>query len=363
MASLLEYDPGLLKVLASAPDASYVTLKELTPVIEAMMADVPRVLANQRDAFLRLQEASIMPIQTIGQPPYGQLKAGKDAQVCIKTGYLQGDLYFVAKVAAGGGEYAGNTGMMMLFSQRTLKLEKMLLDEGLLTEIRTAAASALASDCLMPKKVTNLALFGCGIQSIWQLRFLAALFKVRGQQLPTVQLKTRSLASSVRFIEAMKGSACALDRNWRIVPLVNARACELIHTVTTNRGPDPLLRLSDVHPGAHITAVGADSPGKFELDLAVIDRARLCLTDSLKQTAERGEYQHYIKAQGWDEATMRASGKFEELGAFLARRSAKRPEGISIFDSSGVAVQDVAIATLAVQMYDEMRPAAARSKL
>jgi len=331
-------------------------------VIEAMMADVPRLLANQRDAFMRLSEASIMPIQTIGQPPHRMLQAGKDAQVCIKTGYLANDPFFVAKVAGGGGEYAGNTGMMLLFSQRTLKLEKMLLDQGVLTEIRTAAASALASDCLMPRTVTNLALYGCGIQAVWQLRLLAALFAVRGRTLPTVQLKTRSAASCARFIQTMASSAYGLDRAWTILPLSESRACELIHTVTCHRGDEPLLTLDEVRPeGAHITAVGADSPGKRELDLAIIDRAALCLTDSLKQAAERGEYQHYIRARGWDEEAMRSAGKFEELGAFLVRSPAvpARPEGITIFDTSGVAVQDVAIATLAVQMMDEVR----RSKL
>lgn len=371
MSGLFEYDPGLLSALdSSEAQIQIVSLKELQPVVEKMMsstADMLAVMDNQREAYEKLSagEASILPIQTVGQPPFARLIAGKDAQVCVKTGYLREDDYYVSKVAGGGGAFAGNTGMLLLFSQKTLKLEKMLLDEGVLTEIRTAAASALASSAMMPAAdVSDMAYFGCGIQTIWQLRFLTAVFKSRARPLPIVHLKTRSPASALKFIESMRSSACALDREWTIVPLeaANLKRCNLVHTCTTNRG-EPLFSLADLAPNVHITAVGADSPGKRELALDIIEAAELCVTDSLVQTCERGEFQHYIQAKGldMDERVLRA--KFVEMGDFLSPKNrgkycelrADGKEAITVFDTSGVAVQDVSIAKLAAQMLDIMR--------
>eukprot|EP00930_Biecheleria_cincta_P100739 TRINITY_DN92356_c0_g1_i1.p1 TRINITY_DN92356_c0_g1~~TRINITY_DN92356_c0_g1_i1.p1 ORF type:complete len:387 (-),score=82.79 TRINITY_DN92356_c0_g1_i1:9-1169(-) len=381
-SGLLDYDEGLLKVIeGDAPQVQIITLNQLQPAIERMMNDsavLQRVLACQEQAYRAISagEVSIMPIQTVGQPPFANLTAGKDAQVCVKTGYLKGDTHFVAKVAGGGGDHGGNTGMLLLFSQKTLKLEKMLMDEGILTEIRTAAASVLATSKLLHKdiEVDSVGFYGSGIQAIWQLRFLNMFFKQRrpGSKLPDVFIKSRSSESASRFIEKMKTSHCALDCEWKLLPMSqeSLRKCQLIHTCTCNRNT-PLFKLDDLSPHVHITAVGTDSPGKIELELDVIEAATLRVTDSYNQAVERGEFQHWCKEKSIKNGEeLKKSGLVIEFGDWLSKPEADRfrptkrskldsgdgatlspwETGISIFDTSGVAAQDVAIAQLAASL-------------
>ena len=92
-----------------------------------------------------------MPIQTVGQPPFGEVLAGSEAQMCVKTGYVKGDDIVATKVAGGGGNCPANTGIVMVFSQKTFRCETILMDECILTEIRTAAASCLVSRMMMPQ--------------------------------------------------------------------------------------------------------------------------------------------------------------------------------------------------------------------
>lgn len=381
-SGLLDYDEGLLKVLeGGAPQVQIVTLNQLQPAIERMVNDgavLQRVLACQEQAYRAISagEVSIMPIQTVGQPPFANLTAGKDAQVCVKTGYLKGDTYFVAKVAGGGGDHGGNTGMLLLFSQKTLKLEKMLMDEGILTEIRTAAASVLATSKLLHKdiEVSNIGFYGSGIQAIWQLRFLNIFFKQRraNGKLPDVFIKTRSSESASKFIQKMKASHCTMDAEWNLSQMSqeSLSKCQLIHTCTCNRDI-PLFKLEDLNAHVHITAVGTDSPGKMELGLDVIEAATLRITDSYNQAVERGEFQHWCKKKDIKSGEdLKNSGLVIEFGDWLSKPEADRVRplkrskldsgddakaspwetGISIFDTSGVAAQDVAIAQLAASL-------------
>ena len=104
------------------------------------------------------------PIQTMGAPPMApfqsQLHTEKTesdpeyaAQTCVKSGYLTGESHYVIKVASGGYPLPSNSGLMQVFSQTTGRLEALLLDEGILTELRTAAVGALAAKYLAPKTI------------------------------------------------------------------------------------------------------------------------------------------------------------------------------------------------------------------
>ena len=86
-----------------------------------------------------------------------------DAQACIKSAYVNGGEVFVTKVASGGG--GQNSGLVLVFSQRTFRPEAILLDDGWLTELRTAAAGALAARLFAPADLTAVAVIGCGIQA------------------------------------------------------------------------------------------------------------------------------------------------------------------------------------------------------
>ena len=166
-----------------------------------------------------------------------------DAQVCVKTGYSKGDDVFCLKVAGGGGTFAGNTGMVQVFCQKTLRLQCLLQDEGILTEMRTAAASSLASSLLMPRDIAAVGLCGGSVQAIWHLRFLRGILPPHVRK---VVVKTRTPESAVRFRDTMLASAWAADREWDIVTFEEERArgmqapfvqCALIHTVTCARSP------------------------------------------------------------------------------------------------------------------------------
>lgn len=307
------------------------------------------------DAVIRLQaegfrayssgKASVAPVQSMGQNPLHPFVGGPNAQTCVKSGYIQGDPYYVIKVAPGGvaeNEKIGlpvNSGLMLVFSQQTTRLEALLFDEGLLTEIRTAAASALASSLWMPKDLSAIGIIGAGIQSRWQLRLLKSVTPCR-----KLFVASRNQERLQRFCKEVAAEG------WDAQPVSAqevAKNCKLIHTVTSSR--EPILRREWLQPGTHITAVGTDVPGKQELDVSVVAAADLLVCDSLEQTFERGEYQHAAAAGHIDKA------KVLEIGALLDRPETHRQVGdtrLTIFDSSGTAVQDVMIAKM---VYESLR--------
>ena len=261
----------------------------------------------------------------------------------------------VAKVGAGGGDDTGNTGVVFVFDQQTLRLNKVLCDEGLLTEVRTAAACAYASKLLLGKKtdeITKIGIVGGGVQACWQLRLLGA--GVLPLTCRTVIVKTRSRKSAQDFIQRMSSSTHAPDREWKFEHFQSVseggegfQKCQLIHTMTPAR--QPVLALEDVClPSStntntntnesaflHITVVGADSPGKGELELSLIRAAANALyCDSIPQSKERGEFQ-----------SEEFGDKLIELGS-VTESPHKSAIKFSIFDSSGLALQDVEMANL-----------------
>lgn len=271
----------------------------------------------------------------------------------MKTGYEHDSDVFVSKIAGGGAAGHGNTGLLLVFSQRTMRLQTVLLDEGLLTEVRTAAATCAVSRLLAPKTITKIGLFGVGIQAVWQLRFLRLITNCR-----TVLVKSRSRSSAEKFKETLATSSSPLDREWEVQIAednTQFRECQLIHTLTAAR--QPVLTAADLgldceEPGSsskffphglHISAVGADSPGKQELDVPLLRSAALLVCDSLAQTFERGEFQGLAKFVGEEKARQLV----REVGSLFENPEITSSPRLTIFDTSGIALQDVFIAKLA----------------
>jgi ornithine cyclodeaminase/alanine dehydrogenase-like protein (mu-crystallin family) len=185
--SLTSYDRNLASNALSNPP-ELVSFSKIEATISSLLADkddgVEAMFASQERAFrqstIEAKEngvSSSLPIQTAGQPPQPPLKAGSGAQVCVKTGYTKDGDMMVTKVAAGGGEDTGNTGVVFAFDQKTLRLKTVLCDEGLLTEVRTAAACAYASRFILGerrKEIEKIGIVGGGVQAVWQLRLLGA---------------------------------------------------------------------------------------------------------------------------------------------------------------------------------------------
>ena len=115
-------------------------------------------------------------------------------------------------------------------------------------------------------------------------------------------------------------------------PAEVAAGAKLIVTATASRAP--LLHAADIRPGTHISAVGADSPGKQELDPEILRKASLILVDSLKQCERLGELQHALTEKS----------RAIEIGAFCAAPSTYDRAGITVADFTGLGAEDLFIA-------------------
>jgi ornithine cyclodeaminase len=270
-------------------------------------------------------------------PPVGVLRfTNPPGDVHIKYGYLRDDEFYVIKIASGfyenprRGLPSGN-GLMLLFSQKTGELAAVLLDEGYLTDLRTAVAGAIAAKYLAPPSVTRIGILGTGVQARLQLQLLRAVTPCRD-----VLVWGRSPQRVADYQAEMEreGFTVAIAGNASAVP----RACNLI--VTATAADAPLILAADARPGTHITAVGADSAHKQELDAALFPRADVVVVDSVSQCADHGDLAHAVRA-----GLMRP-GDVRELGAVIAGTAAGRtsPEQLTIADLTGVAVQDMQIA-------------------
>ena len=311
-------------------------------VIDALSHD--EVIEAMAAGFISYSrgDVSVPPIQTLGQPPLANFVGHPDAQACIKSAYVNGGEVFVAKIASGGG--GSNSGLVLVFSQHTFRPEAILLDGGWLTELRTAGAGALSVKHCAPADVGAIAVIGCGIQARWQLRLFASVVGCR-----------RVLAWARRPEQAAELAADpdVVAAGWRVEVAGSleqaCRAANLVLCVTCAR--EPLVRAEWLAGrDALVVAVGADSVGKQELEPACLTAASLRLADSRAQCVERGELQHAVKRG------LLQPDDVVEIGEWLARAPRPpRPPGLVVFDSTGVAVQDVAIAELALKALREPR--------
>ena len=270
-------------------------------------------------------------------PPVGALRfTNPPGDVHIKYGYLHDDEFYVIKIASGfyenpsRGLPSGN-GLMLLFDQKTGELAAVLLDEGYLTDLRTAVAGAIAAKYLAPRTVTRIGIFGTGVQARLQLQLLRGVTPCREV---LVWGRHAQRAADYKAEMEREGFTVAIAGNMRDVP----RTCDLI--VTTTAAAAPLILAADARPGTHITAVGADSAHKQELDAAIFSTADVVVVDSVSQCADHGDLAHAVRA-GLIQPT-----DARELGAVIAGRAPGRtsPAQLTVADLTGVAVQDVQIA-------------------
>ena len=270
-------------------------------------------------------------------PPVGYLGFTEPTgDVHLKYGYVKRGDVFVIKVAAGfplnsaRGLPTGD-GCMLVFSSHTGVLLAVLLDRSRLTDLRTAAAGAVVARALAPKRISRIGIIGTGVQARLQPLMLMHVTACRD-----IALYGRS---------AERASACAGDlesMGFRVVSCKSAEevaaSSELIVTTAASRSAH--FRADAVRPGTHVTGVGADAPGKQELDTALFARAQVVVADSIEQCADHGDL---APALAVGAITL---DRVRELGAVLANpaRGRTSDEEISIADLTGVAVQDIVIA-------------------
>ncbi len=282
-------------------------------------------------------------------PPVGELLFAR-GEAHIKYGYIRGDATFTVKVATGFYDnpalgLASSGGLLLLFDAATGVPVAVLLDEGRLTDLRTALAGAVAAKWLAPKTVRAIGILGTGTQAKLQARHLKGVTACR-----ELYLWGRTRAAVEGFCRAMTEEgftviACATPA------LVAARA-NLI--VTATPADAPLLRAADVRPGTHITAVGADTAEKNEIAADVFAKAGLVVADSIAQCRTRGDIHHALAAG------VLAEDRIVELGAVIGSTARGRQDEneITIADLTGVAVQDIKIAQAVLSAIEAGREAA-----
>jgi ectoine utilization protein EutC len=259
-------------------------------------------------------------------------------EVDVKTAYISGFESFAIKVSPG---FFNNpklglpslNGLMILFSAKTGLVDALLLDNGYLTDLRTAAAGAVAAQHLAPRDVTTAGVLGTGVQA--RLQILAA-HQVR----PFARVLVWG-RDTLKADACAKDIAAALNIEARAVddPAALVRDSQLVVTATPAR--KPILEAAWLHPRLHVTAMGSDQAGKNEIDPAAVAAADLFVCDRVSQSEKLGELRS-ARAAGF-------TPEPPELGEIIVGRKLGRREeaDITICDLTGTGAQDTAIATLA----------------
>jgi ornithine cyclodeaminase len=263
--------------------------------------------------------------------------AAANGEVDVKTAWIPGLDSFALKVSPGFFDnpklgLPSLTGLMILLSAKTGLVEAVFLDNGWLTDLRTAAAGAVAARHLAPARVETAAVLGTGVQARLQMR-AAHLVRPFSRLLVWGRdaVKARACADEL-------GTALGVEARAVAEAAEAVRAADLVVTATAARAP--VLRAEWLHPGLHVTAMGSDQAGKAELAPRALSRADLYVADRLAQAEAMGELR-----------AARAAGAAPERPAELGEivtgtRPGRTCDGqITICDLTGTGAQDTAIAT------------------
>ena len=300
---------------------------------------VPELIDEIERGFVLYSEGKVKV------PPVGFLHVDEPpADVHIKYGYVVGDDYWVMKIASSW--YNNPTlglpmtdGLILVFSQKTGELKIILLDKCWLTDMRTAAAGAVAARHLAPSRVDCIGIVGSGTQARMQLELLNGVIDcnrclVWGRNPDNVASMIEDLDKSERMAgwDIDVGVADDLDQL--------TAACNLI--ITTTPAKSPLINAAQVRRGTHITAMGSDDDGKQELAADVLGAADLVIADSIAQCVDHGECLYAVRDGLIEESAI------IELGDVISNPDIGRTsdDQITVADLTGVAIQDIQIAKI-----------------
>ncbi len=291
--------------------------------------DLVRLMEQAFAAFSRGEAVVPPPGELLFEDPPGE--------VHIKYGYLKSGNTYVVKIASGFWNnpergLSSSDGLLLVFKKDSGELAAVLNDRGRLTDLRTAAAGAVAAKYLAPERIDAIGVLGTGIQAELQVQLLQAVRPCRnivfwGRNPDRGEAYARKMRDRGFLVEAARS------------PAEVAQRCRLIVTATASQ--EPILQWSDIQPGTHITAIGADSADKQELDPTIIRQADLVVTDSRAQGLSRGELWHAYRAHD------AGIGRIVEIGEIVSGAAEGRmaAEQVTVSTFSGLAVQDIAIAS------------------
>lgn len=290
------------------------------------------------DSFTKLAQ------QQVVMPPIMRLDIHDyNGEVDVKTAYVKGKAMFAIKVSSG---YFDNpkqglpsgSGFMMLMDTKTGIPQALFLDNGYLTEVRTAAAGAIAANYSSKKTVETVGIIGSGSQARFQL---TALTLVR--DFKKVLVYSRSPKAASRYAEEM---SLALNITVQVAESAEEVIKKSQLVVTTTPATEPIVKAEWLHSGLHITAMGSDAEHKQELEAEVLASADKVICDTTAQCSRLGELHHAL-AKG----TLKNSSKVIELGQLTSQEKKGRDhdDQITVCDLTGTGAQDTAIALFAYQ--------------
>jgi ornithine cyclodeaminase/alanine dehydrogenase-like protein (mu-crystallin family) len=220
-------------------------------------------------------------------------------------------------------------GALLLSSAETGEL-LAIVDCSSVTSLRTGAGAALSAQVLGADTATSVGVIGCGVNGGWAARCLAAAGYSLGVCADSNPDVAGALAAELGWAEGAREEAARQDV-----------------VVTVTPGAEPVLLADDLRPGQHFAVLGADAKGKAEVEPAVLERCRL-FCDEWEQASNGGEL-----AAGAASGTVSAD-RVTQLGEVLIGRAAGRtsPEEATLFDSTGLAIQDLG---LAIAVYEAWR--------
>lgn len=289
--------------------------------------DVIRGAVSRAAAIAAMREAVMA--QSAGacdtpMPMHLDLSAGGGGEVHIKSSYRRGGSHFALKVA---GSYVRRPyGSIVLVSVETGETVAYFDDGGYLTDLRTAAVAAMVAREL-GRTDAVLGILGTGVQARLQAELHAEVLPlsdviVWGRDPERAAACARDVAARLPGVRVAAADS----------PADVAASARLLVTATASRAA--LLRAGDLATGTHVSAVGADSPGKQELDAGILRKASLLLVDSRSQCERLGELQHAPSEKG----------RAVEIGAFCAAPVAYDRAGVTVADMTGLGAEDLFIA-------------------
>ena len=268
-----------------------------------------------------------------------------NGEVDVKTAFIPGFDGFAIKVSPGFFDnpklgLPSLNGLMILFSAKTGLVEALLLDNGYLTDVRTAAAGAVAARHLAPD-VECAGVMGTGVQARLQMQaahlvrpFTRAL--VWGRDAEKARDCARDIAAALGIEAAAESDPARLVAQSQLV-------------VTTTPARAPVLKADWLHPGLHVTAMGSDQAGKNEIEPEALARADAYVADRVSQCEKLGELRSAIAAR------LMTAERIPELGQVIRdpARGRTSPEDVTICDLTGTGAQDTAIASYAFRLAAE----------
>jgi len=279
------------------------------------------------------------PVQHLDVPDYR-------GEVDIKSGFVQDFGLIGTKIASGFYDnqklgLPSGIAIIVLMDLKT-SIPLAIMDGTHITSYRTGAAGAVAASVLARNDSNVVGVVGAGTQGRMQVLALKELFDIQSVNVWDID---RERAQDYRkdMQERIGIQVSVVDAPSEVLP-----GADILVTATPSR--EPLIMADKIHDGLHINAIGADGPGKQELDPLIMKRASKIVVDSLAQCRRIGEIQHALAQGVIDERSVHA-----EIGEILNNDKPGRENEteVTLFDSTGLSAQDIAAANVVYRIASE----------